>query len=258
MVFIFKYRTLFGLQNSFTCVAVLGFHWWRSFHPAGQIFIKSRHDVTITAILVLSLMIYSCWGKHYNQIWPNQENRKVDRPVQSYSHVQQSLQARTCVMEYCFDGTRPLSSVLLHVFLWKHFVTSSGSWHSTLHWWCRSFEDSQYAQCLLHSQKRGLTLPCRWNNFGWLGKRVEDTIHCMGCRLVSGSKWWKQHSFWVRKHSRKTADFPSMSEFSFDVISLARFWSCVRKHDTHWREFTVLNVYNALAWYTDSTGFFDL
>lgn len=42
------------------------------------------------------------------------------------------------------------------------FCNFLASWHSTIHWWCGPFVNSQEVQCILHPQKAHLS--CKWNN----------------------------------------------------------------------------------------------
>ena len=64
------------------------------------------------------------------------------------------------------------------------------------------------------SQKtEAITFPANDYNVAFIGGGEEGCFDCMGCCLVSGSKWWTQHSPWVRKHSRKLAGSASKSYF---------------------------------------------
>lgn len=60
------------------------------------------------------------------------------------------------------------------------------SWHSTLQWWCGSFEDSRSTQCLLHPKKpsplASLQMKCPLSFFR---TGEEMCFHCKNCFSLS-------------------------------------------------------------------------
>ena len=79
-----------------------------------------------------------------------------------------------------------------------------------------------------------ITFPADDTTLAFFGAGEFECFHCMDCLLVSGSKWWTQHSSWVRKCSTKRSGSASnLAKFSSDMTSLVSFWSGVKSRGTH-------------------------
>ena len=71
-----------------------------------------------------------------------------------------------------------------------------------------------------------------------LGGGEPGCFHSINCLLVSGSKWWTQHSSWVRKWSRILAWSAKKknARFACNIVSLVSFWSGVKSCGIHLSE----------------------
>lgn len=97
----------------------------------------------LTVIPVCSQLSFMLGRIDNGLVVPNQKYREGNQPVQSQSDAQQSLKARTCVLQHCPGETSPLLTVLLGSWYWWTFVSASASWHYAFYWQSDTFEDGQ-------------------------------------------------------------------------------------------------------------------